>query len=369
MPAPALSRRKALSLTAAAALALPALWRPGRATAAAVETMAVGLDEPWGLAFLPGGAFLVTERGGRLLHFAGPGARGRAVQGVPAVRAAGQGGLLDVTAARDVASSRRLWLTFAHPGQGGASTGLARARLSADAARLEEVRLVHSGPGSDRRQHFGSRAVEAADGHVFLTTGDRGEPALAQDPARPEGKVLRFTAAGSPAPAPAFAGGGAVAGLWSLGHRNIQGAALDGRGQLWTVEHGARGGDEVNRIEPGRNYGWPVISYGRNYDGSKIGEGTAKAGMEQPAHYWDPSIAPSGLAIHSGRGIPAWKGHFLTGSLNGDFIARLDPAAGWRETRIATPETERVRDVVEAPDGSVWFLSVGRGAAYRLLPA
>ena len=361
------TRRSTLAL-GLAALAAPALPRGLAAQGLAIEPVARSLEQPWGLAFLPGSAFLVTERGGRLSFYAGPGARPQRVAGVPAVWAQGQGGLLDVMVPRDFASSRLLWLTLSLPGDGGASTGLVRARLSEDGARLDEVAVVHSGPAAGRGQHFGSRAVEARDGHIFLTTGDRGQPALAQDPARPEGKVLRFTAEGRPAPAPGVPAD-AVPGLWSRGHRNIQGAALDGQGQLWTVEHGARGGDEINRIAPGRNYGWPVISYGRNYNGTAIGEGTARAGMEQPAHYWDPSIAPSGLIVHSGRGVAGWRGHFLTGSLNSDYIARLDPANGWRETAIRSGETARVRDVREAPDGSVWFLSVGRGAVFRLVPA
>lgn len=361
------TRRRMLAL-GLAGLAAPALPRGLAAQGLAIAAVARGLDQPWGLAFLPGGGFLVTERAGRLSLFESPGAQPRRIGGVPEVWARGQGGLLDVMVPRGFAASRVLWLTLALPEAGGASTGLVRTRLSDDGARLEGARVVHSGPPSGRGQHFGSRAVEAPDGHVFLTTGDRGQPGLAQDPARPEGKVLCFAPDGTPATAPAFAGRTVVPGLWSLGHRNIQGAALDGQGQLWAAEHGARGGDEINRVVAGRNYGWPVISYGRNYDGSKIGQGTTRAGMEQPAHYWDPSIAPSGLVVHSGRGAPAWRGHFLTGSLNADHIARLDPGAGWRETRIETPETARVRDLREAPDGAIWFLSVGRGAVFRLAP-
>ncbi|MFN4158259.1 MAG: PQQ-dependent sugar dehydrogenase [Gemmobacter sp.] len=362
------TRRQTIALMVAA-LAAPALVGHAAASGGTITPMASGLDEPWGLAFLPGGGFVVTERGGTLRRFDGVDARGIVVEGVPTVRAAGQGGLLDVMLPRDFATSRRIWLTYAHPEGNGASTALGFGRLSSDFRRIDGFTRVHSGPPSGRGQHFGARAVEASDGSVFLTTGDRGQGALAQDPARPEGKVLRFGPDGRPMTAPAFGGQTVVPGLWSLGHRNIQGAALDAEGRLWTVEHGARGGDEVNRPQAGRNYGWPVISYGVNYNGSPIGTGTAAPGMEQPAHYWDPSIAPSGLAIHSGRGIAAWRGHFITGSLNGGFLSRLDPAEGWRETRIQTRETQRVRDVREAPDGSVWFLSVGRGALFRLTPA
>lgn len=358
----ALTRRRVLRL-AALGLAAPAVAR-ARGAGVTVAPVVRGLAEPWALAFLPGGRFLVTERGGRLTLFGG--AAPVPVAGLPEVSAEGQGGLLDVMVPRDFAATRRLWLTYAHPADGGASTALAHARLSDDGAMLQRLTRVHDGPAVAGGLHFGSRAVQAPDGSVFLTTGDRGDGPLAQDVTRPEGKVLRFAADGAPRTAAEFAGQDVVPGLWSLGHRNIQGAALDGQGRLWTVEHGARGGDELNRPQPGRNHGWPVITYGVNYNGRKIGEGTAKDGMEQPVHWWDPSIAPSGLAILRGDAM-GWRGQFLTGSLNGDFISRLDPAAGWAEHRIATPETSRVRDVREAPDGSVWFLSVGEGAVFRMV--
>ncbi len=354
------TRRQTLAL-AMASLAAPAV--APAATPVRIAPVVTGLAEPWALAFLPHGRFLVTERDGRLTLF-GDG-RPVAVHGLPKVFADGQGGLLDVMVPRDFAQSRRLWLTYAHPAGGGASTALAHARLSDDGTALEQVTRVHDGPAEPGGRHFGSRVVQAPDGSVFLTTGDRGLGAPAQDPARPEGKVLHFGPDGAPLTAPVLAGQSVVPGLWSLGHRNIQGAALDGQGRLWTVEHGARGGDELNMPQQGRNYGWPVITYGVNYNGKRIGEGTAKDGMEQPVHYWDPSIAPSGLAILKGDAM-GWRGQVLTGSLNSDFISRLDPAAGYAETRIATPETIRVRDVREAPDGSVWFLSVGEGAVFRV---
>jgi glucose/arabinose dehydrogenase len=357
------TRRRTIRL-AFAALAVPFV---GRAAAPLrVAPVVRGLVEPWALAFLPDGRFLVTERDGRLSLFGG--AAPVQVRGLPEVFAEGQGGLLDVMVPAGFARSRRLWLTYAHPARGGASTALAHARLSGDGTALERLTRVHQGPAEEGGRHFGARAVEAPDGSVFLTTGDRGLGDPAQDPARPEGKVLHFAADGAPLTAPAFAGQPVVPGLWSLGHRNIQGAALDGQGRLWTVEHGARGGDELNRPQAGRNYGWPVITYGVNYDGRTIGEGTAKAGMEQPVHYWDPSIAPSGLAILKGN-VMGWRGQVLTGSLNSDLISRLDPSRGYAEDRIATPETIRVRDLREAPDGSVWFLSVGEGAVFRMSPA
>ena len=328
--------------------------------------MAVELDEPWGLAFLPDGRFLITERDGRLRLFPPEGGAGEPVAGLPEVAARGQGGLLDVMVPRDFASSREVWLSYAAPASGGgAGTALGVGRLAADGARLEGFRVVFAAPPGRGGRHFGSRIVEGTDGRVYLTIGDRGtgpEGLAAQDPARAEGKVMAFERSGRPVAAPE----GWLPGVVSLGHRNPQGAALDGQGQLWLVEHGAQGGDEVNAIRAGANYGWPVISYGEDYGGGRIGEGQAKPGMEQPAHYWDPSIAPSGLMIHSGRMFPEWKGDFFTGSLKFSYLARLDPERGFAEEALEAPQTGRVRDVREGPDGAIWFLSVVEGAAYRL---
>jgi aldose sugar dehydrogenase len=356
-----ITRRDSLRL-GAAVLAAPALARGAMAaTGVAMIAMAEGLEEPWSLAFLPDNRFLVTERAGRLKVF-----EGRAeseISGLPEVAATGQGGLLDVMVSRDFWRSGRLWFSYAHPTDGGASTALGHGVLDGD--RLRDFTRVHEGPPVEGDRHFGSRVVEAPDGSIFLTTGERGDGMRAQDPTRPEGKVLHFTAAGAPVPS-AVPGG--MPGLWSMGHRNPQGAALDAGGRLWTVEHGAKGGDELNLVQAGRNYGWPVISYGVDYSGAKIGEGQVRAGMEQPLYYWDPSIAPSGLAIVKGGMFPDWRGHMLTGSLKSNLIARLDPADGYAETRIETSETSRVRDIREAPDGSLWFLSVGHGAAFRMTP-
>jgi glucose/arabinose dehydrogenase len=182
---------------------------------------------------------------------------------------------------------------------------------------------------------------------------------------RAEGKVIHLNRDGSPASQLS----GALPGVYSLGHRNPQGAALDAAGNLWVVEHGAQGGDELNRVGEAQNFGWPVIAYGENYGGGRIGEGREKQGLEQPVMYWDPSIAPSGLMFHSGALVPDWAGDIFTGSLKFDYIARLDPDAGYAEERLSAPETGRVRDVVQAPDGSIWFLSVYNEAAYRMVPA
>lgn len=331
----------------------------------AISPVLTGLQEPWALDFLPDGAFLVTERDGRLLLVRD--GVSSVVAGTPKVWENGQGGLLDVMVPRDFATSREVWLTFAVAlGRGGA-TAVGSGRLSEDGTRLEGFVTHWQGEGAPGGRHFGSRLVEGRDGTIFVTTGDRGtgpEGMQAQDPMRPEGKVIRLNRDGSPAAA--FPGH--APGVFSIGHRNAQGAALDAQGNLWTVEHGARGGDELNRIEANRNYGWPVITYGVNYNGRRIGEGQEKPGMEQPLHYWDPSIAPSGLMVYQADLIPGWRGDIFTGSLNSDFISRLDPENGFAEERLAAPETARVRDVAQAPDGSIWFLSVIDGAVYRLAP-
>ena len=334
-----------------------------------ITLVARGLDEPWGLGFLPDGSFLVTERAGRLRL-----ARGevlRDVEGVPEVFAEGQGGLLDVMIPADFATSREVWLSFAAPVGDGGATAMGVGRLSPDGARLEDFRTVFTGDVAIGGRHFGSRLVEMPDGTIALTTGERGtgpQGMQAQDPMSSLGKVILVNRGGSPA----ITRDGWLPGVFSRGHRNIQGAALDLDGRLLAVEHGAQGGDELNAPEAGRNYGWPVISYGINYNGDPIGEGQAKAGMEQPLHYWDPSIAPSGLMVYSGKLVPEWMGDIFFGSLTRDFLGRLDPdtpaETGFAEERISGPETRRVRDVVEAPDGSIWFLSVTDRAVYRMAP-
>ena len=333
-----------------------------------VEAMIQGLDTPWAIGLLPDGGVLVTEREGDLLHVAN--GQSRNVSGVPKVWASGQGGLLDVTIPRDFARSREVFLTYSKPQAGGAGTALAIARLSEDGRRLTDVRTVFemtSGGGTGR--HFGSRVVEARDGTLFVTIGDRGQAAKAQDLGAHNGTIVRINRDGSiPADNPFVGVDGARPEIWSYGHRNPQGAGLDAQGNLWTAEHGAKGGDEVNRIAKGANYGWPVISYGMNYNGSRIGEGTAKAGMEQPRHYWDPSIAPSGLLVYSGALWPEWRGDIFVGSLKFDYIARLDGSPLAEREQIKGETTGRVRDIVEGPDGAIWFLSVYDGAVYRMVP-
>lgn len=333
-----------------------------------VTEMASGFQEPWAIGFLPGGAVLVTERGGRLWRVHD--GRRHEVGGVGPVRVVGQGGLLDVLVPRDFAQSRELFFTLAQPMQGGAGTAVARARLSADGTHLAGWRVIWQmarGDGSGR--HFGARLVEAPDGTLFVTVGERGNRPLAQDLSRANGSVLRIARDGGvPDDNPFVDDADARPEIWSYGHRNPQGAAMDGQGRLWVSEHGARGGDEVNLVRKGANYGWPVISYGTHYSGARIGEGTHKEGMEQPAHYWDPSIAPSGMMIYSGALWPQWQGHIFVGSLKFDMISHLGGEPLAELERIKGPQTLRVRDIREGPGGAIWFLSVGRGALYRITP-
>ena len=360
-------------------LILLALFFPISALAQTLETSAGrvsvdrivnGLNAPWGFGFLPDGGILITERGGDL-YLLRPGQLDR-VSGAPRVVDEGQGGLLDVMIPRDFAETREVFFTLAERTRGGAATAIAKGTLSADGLELQNVETLLLMNNVERGgRHFGSRLVEGRDGKIYATTGDRGNRTAAQDLATHHGVVVRINRDGSvPSDNPFVGVEGAQPEIWSYGHRNIQGAALDLSDTLWTVEHGARGGDEINQPEPGANYGWPVISYGTHYSGARIGEGTEADGMEQPAFFWDPSIAPSGMMVYSGRLWPEWEGDMFVGSLKFDMISRLELGRSVGEVeRIAGDETLRVRDIREAPDGSIWFLSVGQGALYRMTPA
>ncbi len=343
-----------------------------------VEVIAKGLAHPWGLQFLPDGRMLVTERAGQLRIVAQDGKLSAPVQGVPKVHAYGQGGLLDVRLGNDFATTGLLFLSYAEPrdGLGESGTSVARARLVFDSGtgsgQLEDVKVIFRQEPSQRTSHhYGSRIVPAKDGTLFITTGDRGNGALAQEPGAMQGKVIRINPDGSiPADNPKLDGWAPP--VWSMGHRNIQGAVVDpASGELWTVEHGARGGDELNRPQAGKNYGWPVISYGRNYDGSKIGVGTAQDGYEQPVYYWDPSIATSGMAIYDGAKFPSWKGNLLIGGLAGARLSRLVLQAGQvvGEEVLLEGRGDRIRDVRVGPDGAVYLLvDEADGRILRLEP-
>ena len=337
---------------------------------AKLTEMLSGLDTPWSIGFLPDGSYLVTERAGNLLIVTD--GKARRVKGAPKVFARGQGGLLDIMIPRDFTTSREVFLTYAHsqgPGKA-AGTALAVGRLSRDGRRLDNLRTIfETATGGKGGRHFGSRVIEARDGTLFVTLGERGNRPSAQDRGNHNGTIVRLNRDGTvPRDNPFVGQSGIRPEIWSFGHRNPQGAALDLHGNLWVVEHGAKGGDEVNRIQKGANFGWPVISYGRHYSGAKIGQGTAKAGMQQPAFYWDPSIAPSGLMIYSGKLWPDWRGDFFVGSLKFNYISRLHGTPLREVEQIKGAATQRVRDVVEAPDGTIWFISVGNGAIYRMTP-
>ncbi|MGH7530377.1 MAG: PQQ-dependent sugar dehydrogenase [Gemmatimonadales bacterium] len=333
-----------------------------------VVTVAEGLEHPWGLAFLPDGHMLVTERAGRLRIVGKDGRLSAPLDGVPAVFAEGQGGLLDVALAPDFARSRMIYLTYAEPGENGtAGTAAARARLADldTRPRLENLQVVfRQQPKVTGGAHFGSRLAFTADGYLFITTGDRQRREYVQDLSRQQGKVIRVRVSGSEPGRPE---------IWSHGHRNIQGAVLHPEtGALWTVEHGARGGDELNAPEQGKNYGWPVITYGRDYSGVRIGEGTAKAGMEQPIHYWDPSIAPSGLMFYTADRFPAWQGDLFVGALGHELLVRLelDGARVIAQERLLERLGDRIRDVRQGPDGLIYVLTdEADGRIVRLEPA
>ena len=331
-----------------------------------IEARITGLVEPWALGFLPDGDVLITLRGGEMRRYTSD-TTYEVISGLPEVYAEGQGGLLDVMVPRDFAETGEIFWTFSRRQTGGAGTALARGIL--DGALLQEVEVIWElTPGSSGGRHFGSRVVEGADGALFVTIGDRGDRPSAQDLRNENGTVVRVARDGSLLEDnPFVTQPDARPGIWSYGHRNPQGMAVASDGTLYVVEHGARGGDEVNLVEPGLNYGWPVIAFGRHYSGGRIGVGTEALGMEQPLHYWDPSIAPSGLAVYEGEMFAEWAGDLLVGALAFDLISRVDPDQGFAEVeRIETPETQRVRDVRVAPDGSIWFLSVGTGTAYRM---
>ncbi|PIB25965.1 hypothetical protein BFP76_13360 [Amylibacter kogurei] len=321
-----------------------------------VTKMIDDLYAPWAIAFLPNGDQLITERDGDLYYF--DDGKRQKVSGVPAVYAQGQGGLLDVVVSRNFANTRRVYITYSEPSDAGGHTALAVAKLSPNGDQLTNFQVMFRQKYTSKStHHFGSRVVEAPNGDLFLTIGDRGNGKLAQSLDHFNGKVVRISQNGT-------------AVIHSHGHRNPQGAALDNTGNLWTVEHGAKGGDEINKPVAGKNYGWPIISYGRNYSGTKIGEGQSKAGMEQPALYWDPSIAPSGMMIYSGKLFPKWKDQIFVGSLKFDMISRstITGAKATEVERLFQNQFERIRDIREAPDGSIWFLAVGDGAAYRITP-
>jgi glucose/arabinose dehydrogenase len=368
-----------LLLTALVFMALPALTQSLRH-----QVVASGLAHPWALAFLPEGRFLLTERPGRLRVVEANGRVNPALLGLPEVAARGQGGLLDVLLDADFARNRTLFFCFSEPGAGGNSTALARARLSDDRTRLEAVQVIFSArPKVASSAHFGCRIAESQtrgqpDGLLFMTLGER---YVRKDDAQTldnhHGKIIRVFKDGRvPADNPFVTTAGALPEIWSYGHRNPQGLVLAPDGALWAHEHGPQGGDEINLIAPGHNYGWPVISHGENYGGGPIGSGrSAQAGMTQPLHYWVPSIAPSGMAfVTSTRYGRDWVGNLLVGSLKFGYLNRIALSAPFsgrvlREHKLLAELGERIRDVRQGPDGWLYVLTdQAQGRLIRLLP-
>jgi len=324
-----------------------------------VTTVAGDLEHPWSVEVLPDGAYVVTERPGRM-RIIRDGKVSEPLRGLPKIAAVGQGGLLDVALAPDFAETRRLFFTAAAPGPGGHGTAVFSARLSDDEQRLEDVdRTFLMNKLSRAGQHFGSRIAIAADGSLFFGIGDRGDADRAQDPEDHAGKIMHINPDGSPATG--NPGGQALLEVWSSGHRNPQGLTIDPvDNRLYTVEHGARGGDEINAPQADNNYGWPVISYGKHYSGAEIGIGQSADGYEQPLHYWDPSIAPGALAIYRGPMFPEWDGDFLVAALKYQLLARIersDDGTIGAEERMLGGEYGRIRDVKVAPDGSILLVT------------
>jgi len=343
------------------------------------ETVASGLENPWGVAFLPEGRFVVTEKPGRLRLVAADGKLGAPIQGLPPIAAGGQGGLLDMLADSGFAQNRTLYFCYSEPEASGGSansTALARARLSADGTALEALKVIFSQkPKVASRAHFGCRIVEARDGNLFLTLGDRfSRKDDAQTLDNHHGKVVRIAKDGSvPKDNPFVGKPGALPEIWSYGHRNSQGAALAPDGRFWMTEHGPQGGDEINIPRAGVNHGWPVITYGENYGGGKIGEGiTRKDGMEQPLHYWVPSIAPSGMAfLTSDRYGAGWKGNLFVGSLKFGYLDRIELKDDKvvAEHKLLADGRARIRDVKQGPDGLLYVLTdESDGKLLRLRP-
>ena len=351
---------------------------PSSAGDISVETIASGLVHPWSLTFLPDGSMLVTERPGRMRIVSRNGQLSPPLGNVPKVFALEQGGLLDVILDRDFVHNRTIYFSYAEPFDGGGRTALARARLDDDEVpRLADVKVIYRqhGPASSGN-HFGSRIVQGSDGNLFVTNGEHfTDRDMAQTLDNDLGKIVHITPDGAPVPGNPFANKpGARPEIWSYGHRNPQGLAINpADGKLWEQEHGPMGGDEINLIMPGHDYGWPLVCYGVNYDGTPVGTGKATMdGIEDPLWHWTPSIAPSGMAFYTGDLFPAWKGSLFNGALKSAMLVRLEVRGDRvvREEQLLQGLHERIRDVRQGPDGALYLLTDNSsGRVLRIAPA
>ncbi|WOH49701.1 PQQ-dependent sugar dehydrogenase [Bradyrhizobium sp. sBnM-33] len=340
-----------------------------------VRTIARGLVNPWALAFLPDGTMLVTERPGRMRLVSAEGQVSPPLKGVPDVWASGQGGLHDVVTDKSFAQNRTIYFCYAERAAGGGRTTAAHAKLSDDNGRLDEVKIIfrQQGPLSSGN-HYGCRIAQADDGNLFVALGDHfTHRDQAQNLGNHLGKIVRIAPDGSVPSGNPFAGrADAKPEIWSYGHRNVQALAINpASGEPWEIEHGPRGGDEVNIVGKGKNYGWPVIGYGVDYSGAKIHQSTTKDGMEQPLKYWVPSIAPSGMAFYTGKLFPKWDGSLFTGALRSALLVRLtlNGNAVTSEERLLQNLHERIRDVRQGPDGALWLLTdSSNGRILRVAP-
>lgn len=333
-----------------------------------------GLSSPWGITGLPDGRLLVTQKGGTMRIVTNTGSVGSAITGLPAVNSGEQGGLLGVCIDPQFSSNRMIYWAFSENVAGGTVTAVAKGRLSDNEATVENATVIYrAAPASNSTLHYGGRILFDATGNLLVSTGDKSNPAtrpLAQSVSAALGKIVRITTNGLPAPGnPTFSGSGALPELYSIGHRNPQGMALHPvSGDLWQSEHGPRGGDEINRVQPGLNYGWPTITYGIEYGGQTIGTGIQQQnGLEQPVYYWDPVISPSGMTFYRGNRVPEWENNLFIGALSGQHIARLvienNRVTG--EERLLSGENQRFRDITQGTDGALYAVTDG-GRLYKI---